>query len=239
MYRSGTDSTQGEGHLSRYLHRRLAGDSSVRARSERTHSYASGTHTETGVKINIEKSVLIPSQSITYLGLSLNSVTFRARLSEDRVRKFTRCMTEFQRGSCFLSHMPQAIRTDGLSPDSCSLRQIVYERVSTLGSVSGTGPITSLPVESESDVRSSLGTAPVETPDLSGSRGTHEHGSSQTSNNNGRVVVRLGGHSRRQDSEWKMGSTSDQSSHKLFGNASRFSDIEAFSSFFSKGIMFS
>ncbi len=129
--------------------------------------------------------------------------------------------------------------TDGLSPDSCSLRQIVHERVSTLGSVSGTGPITSLPVESESDVRSSLGTVPVETPELSGSRGTHGHGSSQTSNNNGRVVVRLGGHSRGQDSEWKMGSTSDQSSHKLFGNASRFSDIEAFSSFFSKGIMFS
>ncbi len=98
---------------------------------------------------------------------------------------------------CFLSHMPQAIRTDGLSPDSCSLRQIVHERISTLGSISGIGPITSLPVESESDVRSSLGTAPVETPDLSGSRGTHGRGSSQTSNNNGRPddnnVVRLGG----------------------------------------------
>ncbi len=40
-----------------------------------------------------------------------------------------------------------------------------------------------------------------------------------------------GGHSRGQESEWKMGSTSDQSSHKLFGNASRFSVIEAFSSF--------
>ncbi len=49
MYRSGTDSTQGEGHSSHNLHRRLAGDSSVRARSERTHSHASGTHTKTGV----------------------------------------------------------------------------------------------------------------------------------------------------------------------------------------------
>ncbi len=89
--------------------------------------------------------------------------------------------------------MPQAIRTDGFSPDSCSLRQIVNERISTLGSISGTGPITSLTVESESDIRGSLGTAPVETPDLSGSRGTHGRGSSQTSSNNGRVVVRLGG----------------------------------------------
>ncbi len=131
--------------------------------------------------------------------------------------------------------MPQAIRTDGLSPDSYSLRQTVHERVSTLGSVSGTGPITSLPEESESDIRGSLGTAPVETPDLSGSGGTHGRGSSQTSNNNGRVVVRLGGHSRGQDSEWKMGSTSDQSSYKLFANASRFSDVEAFSSFSQRG----
>ncbi len=55
MYRSGTVSAQGEGHSSHYLHRRLAGDSSVRARSERTHSYASGTHTETGVEIKHRK----------------------------------------------------------------------------------------------------------------------------------------------------------------------------------------
>ncbi len=52
---------------------------------------------------------------------------------------------------------------------------------------------TSLTVESESDIRGSLGTAPVETPDLSGSRGTHGRGSSQTSSNNGRIFVRLGG----------------------------------------------
>ncbi|XP_056116181.1 uncharacterized protein LOC130092365 [Rhinichthys klamathensis goyatoka] len=51
-----------------------------------------------GLKLNTEKSVLIPAQSITYLGLSLDSVTFRARLSRDRVVKFTRCLNEFQRG---------------------------------------------------------------------------------------------------------------------------------------------
>ncbi len=101
--------------------------------------------------------------------------------------------------------MPQAIRTDDLSPDSCSLRQIVHERVSSLGSISGTEPITSLPVESESDVRGSLGTAPVKTPDLSGSRGTNGRGSSQTSSNNERVFVRLGGgihEGRRVNGRW-------------------------------------
>ncbi|XP_067221487.1 uncharacterized protein [Chanodichthys erythropterus] len=125
--------------------------------------------------------------------------------------------------------MPQTVRTDGLSPDSYSLRQTVHERVSALGSVSEAGPDTSFSKESESDVRGSLGIAPVETPELSDSRGSHGRGSSQKSHNNGRVVVRLGGHSRGQDSEWDMGSSSVQSSHKLFGNASRFSDAEAFS----------
>ncbi len=231
MYRSGTDSAQGKGHSSRYLHRRLAGDSSVRARSERTHSYASGTHTETGVRIKHRKecfnshTVYNISGTVTELG-DVQSETVR-RQSE----KIHSLHDRFSEGKqCFLSHMPQTIRTNGLSPNSCSLGQIVHERVSTLGSVSGTGPTTSLPAESESDVRGSLGTAPVETPDLFGSRGTHGRGSSQTSSNNGRVVVRLGGHSRGQDSEWKMGSTSDQSSHKLFGNASRLSDGEAFPS---------
>ncbi len=52
---------------------------------------------------------------------------------------------------------------------------------------------------------------------LSGSRGTNGRGSSQTSSNNERVFVRLGGgHSRGQESEWKMGSTSDQSSQTIW-----------------------
>ncbi len=51
MHRSGTDSAQGEGHSSRYLHRRLAGDSSVRARSEENTQLCFWRHTETGVKI--------------------------------------------------------------------------------------------------------------------------------------------------------------------------------------------
>ncbi len=75
----------------------------VTARSEqeaREHTVMLLEHIQKlGLELNIEKSVLIPTQSITYLGLSLNSVTFRARLSEDRVRKFTRCMTDFQRGN--------------------------------------------------------------------------------------------------------------------------------------------
>ncbi len=64
------------------------------------------------------------------------AVTELCDVQSATVRRFSE-----EKKECFLSHMPQAIRTNGLSSDSCSLRQIVHERVSTLGSVSGTGPL--------------------------------------------------------------------------------------------------
>ncbi|XP_026102951.1 uncharacterized protein LOC113074342 [Carassius auratus] len=123
------------------------------------------------------------------------------------------------------------IRSDGLSSNSHSLRQTIYERVSTLGSFSETRPVTALPEESESDVRRSLGTASLAAPVLSGTRGTDGRCPDQEGHNDGRVVVRLGGHSRGQGSEREMGSPSEPLSHKLLGNAGRLSDVEAFSSF--------
>ncbi|XP_073701195.1 uncharacterized protein [Garra rufa] len=232
MYRSGTDSAQGERHSSRYLHRRLACDSSVGARSERTHSNASGAYTETGAKTKHQKecfnshTVYNISGVVTGFG-DVQSATIGRQ--GEKIRSLHDRLPEGKQRS--LSRMSQTIRTNGLSSDSYCPRQTVYEGISTLGSVSKAGPSTSFPEESESDVRGSSGTAPVETPDLSGPRGTHGCSPSQTSHNDRRVVVWLGGHSRGQNSEWKMGSTYDQSSHKLSGNASCFPDAEAFSSF--------
>jgi len=74
--------------------------------------------------------------------------------------------------------MPQATGTDGLSPDSYSLRQTVHKRFSALGCVSEAEPISALPGEGERDLSGSLGTVPVESTNLSDSRGTHGHGSS-------------------------------------------------------------
>ncbi|XP_067443675.1 uncharacterized protein [Thunnus thynnus] len=62
-----------------------------------------GTHTRTlirhlsdlGFMVNAEKSMLSPAQSIIFLGLSLDSVSFTARLSVERVKTFRTCLALF------------------------------------------------------------------------------------------------------------------------------------------------
>ncbi|XP_059182347.1 uncharacterized protein LOC131961092 [Centropristis striata] len=51
-----------------------------------------------GFVINAEKSVLSPAQEIIFLGLSLDSVSFTARLSAERVRVFRTCLALFRPG---------------------------------------------------------------------------------------------------------------------------------------------
>ena len=53
--------------------------------------------TALGFSINYKKSVLSPTQTVSYLGLSLNSITFRAHLSRERIDKFNLCLAHFQR----------------------------------------------------------------------------------------------------------------------------------------------
>lgn len=66
-----------------------------------------------GLKLNTEKSVLVPRQSIMYLGLSLDSVTFRAQLSEERIIKFYAMPGRILEGKQYLfSHMPQTVSFD-------------------------------------------------------------------------------------------------------------------------------
>ncbi len=50
-----------------------------------------------GFVINTEKSQLSPTQEINFLGLSLRSVPFTARLSEERVKNFKACLAHFRR----------------------------------------------------------------------------------------------------------------------------------------------
>ena len=52
-----------------------------------------------GFTINVKKSVLVPTQSITFIGLCLDSVTFKARLSAERVEAFQACLALFRRGT--------------------------------------------------------------------------------------------------------------------------------------------
>ncbi len=51
-----------------------------------------------GFTINEEKSVLIPTQNITFIGLSLDLVVFKACLSAERVKAFQACLALFHRG---------------------------------------------------------------------------------------------------------------------------------------------
>ena len=52
--------------------------------------------TTLGFNINYDKSMLIPSQQTTFLGISLDSVQMRARLSQERIDSVLACVTSFQ-----------------------------------------------------------------------------------------------------------------------------------------------
>ena len=51
-----------------------------------------------GFTINVKKSVLVPTRNITFIGLCLDSVTFKARLPQ-RVEALQACLALFHRGT--------------------------------------------------------------------------------------------------------------------------------------------
>ncbi|XDV15041.1 hypothetical protein PO909_015189 [Leuciscus waleckii] len=55
--------------------------------------------TSLGFKVNASKNNLTPSQNVFFLGLELNSVSLRARLSQERVRSLMNCLTQFREGA--------------------------------------------------------------------------------------------------------------------------------------------
>ena len=54
--------------------------------------------TSLGFTINFRKSVLVPSQQTTFIGVSLDSTTLTARLSQDRIDSFLACVRSFHTG---------------------------------------------------------------------------------------------------------------------------------------------
>ncbi|XP_048010529.1 uncharacterized protein LOC125244496 [Megalobrama amblycephala] len=55
------------------------------------------THiTSLGFRVNVNKSNFTPSQSVIFLGLELNSVSMRARLSQERVLSLMNCVSQFR-----------------------------------------------------------------------------------------------------------------------------------------------
>ena len=51
-----------------------------------------------GIKVNLEKSCLTPSQNTTYIGLALDTVAMTARPSPRRVDDILRLLRNFKRG---------------------------------------------------------------------------------------------------------------------------------------------
>ena len=51
-----------------------------------------------GFTLNLEKSVLVPSQQTTFIGIALDSTTLTARLSQDRICNFLSCVRSFRLG---------------------------------------------------------------------------------------------------------------------------------------------
>lgn len=70
---------------------------SAQIATEHTHLFRS--HLESlGFRINYQKSVLTPAQTVHFLGLTLDSTTFRAKLTPQRVESFHKCLSNFQLG---------------------------------------------------------------------------------------------------------------------------------------------
>ncbi|XP_052473657.1 uncharacterized protein LOC128030230 [Carassius gibelio] len=58
------------------------------------------THiTSLGFRVNVGKSNFTPSQNVIFLGLELNSVSMRVRLSQERVLSLMNCLSQFREGA--------------------------------------------------------------------------------------------------------------------------------------------
>lgn len=75
--------------------------------------------TNLGFRINYSKSQLIPSQEIEYLGLRINSVSYRAMLSQRRIIAFYQCLAQFRRGN--LVSFRACLRLLGMMASSLSV----------------------------------------------------------------------------------------------------------------------
>ncbi|XDV42481.1 hypothetical protein PO909_011136 [Leuciscus waleckii] len=101
----------------------------------------------------MEKSSLEPAQHTEYLGLSLNSLSYRVTLTERRIASFTQCLSRFQTGKIVPFRL--CLRMLGLNvfSDICSTARTTYnERLSALGRASASVFSASSQPTGESDL---------------------------------------------------------------------------------------
>ena len=78
--------------------------------------------TSLGFNVNFAKSMLTPTQSTDFIGITLDSVAYNARLSADRVNDLLKCAAQFRTGRTLQLEM--CLRMAGLMASAISLARL-------------------------------------------------------------------------------------------------------------------
>ncbi len=171
-----------------------------------------------GLCVNMQKNILAPSQSITYLGVCLDSVEMRARLSRERAAAILSSLRHVREGSSVHS---EAAGTQGVSFGSMSSGLITHAPAAAMAEISspqdsvdfGTFEYRGhLRLHRSSDaVAQPRSLQPGSSPGL----GSVAHGG-----HDGRIDSRLGSSVRGNASFGTVVGTSEQVAHKPLGAGS-------------------
>ncbi len=89
-----------------------------------------------GLCVNMRKSILAPSQSITYLGVCMDSLEMRARLSRERAAAILSYLRHFREGQlCSFEEISEAAGTHGVSFGSMSSWLITHATTAAMAEI--------------------------------------------------------------------------------------------------------
>ena len=158
---------------------------------------------------------MVPTQDTSFIGLCLNSVMFKARLSAESGSLSGLSGTLSQGDNVEVQNMPQTVRSDGVSVGSSPAWMPTYEAGSAMGCITRTEPVAPWPSPS-ADLHG-VGAAPLEARVVLNDGRYHGNypGKESLSPFNGCLSGRLGSRIRGQNNKWHVGFTYAVCSHKL------------------------
>ncbi|XP_067302267.1 uncharacterized protein [Pseudorasbora parva] len=180
-------------------------------------------------RVNVNKSSFTPSQRVIFQGMELNSVSMRARLSQERVLSLTNCLSQFREGARVRYRTSQATGSYGFSYPVFATRTPEDEGVHEMGFVTTFQSVTrSLPL-CNSDAHLRCSSAPLEERGLL--RTGYPSGDCHVaeSRDDGRVPNRLGCHPGGQNCERFAAEQTTFRAHRLFRASNQLEGSESFS----------
>nr|XP_055041679.1 uncharacterized protein LOC129429181 [Misgurnus anguillicaudatus] len=184
-----------------------------------------------GFRINMIKSRLVPSQQTAYLGLNLNSLSYRVTLTEERIASFTQCLARFQGKSGSVQAVLANAGAYGFSDRRGTFGASQNEGFPALDRAftSVLSPASQPTSENRSYVRRSTQTLgePYDAQDGDSPRG----GVVQGNHDDRRIVKGLGSNLNGQSGERRVAATADAQTHKFFGAISSVVSTETLSEF--------